>query len=273
VFTADAPRSDWLRQYSAAFTTVEGNSTFYALPSPETAQRWASETEPGFRFALKFPRIISHERRLVDAASETRAFLRILEILHAANRLGPSFLQLPPDFSAREFEPLQRYLESLPPDFPYAVEVRHRDYFDENNRERRLEELLRLLEMDRVLFDSRALFSAPPGDEAEKISQGRKPRSPFRRTLTGARPFVRIVGRNSLAATRPWLDEWAAIVAEWITAGLTPYVFAHTPDDTFAPPMAAAFHQALRAHLKSLGPIPEWPGILESRLPRQQSLF
>ncbi len=66
VFTSNAPRQDWLRQYSQAFNTVEGNSTFYALPSLETAAKWGESVEPSFRFALKFPRSISHECRLLD---------------------------------------------------------------------------------------------------------------------------------------------------------------------------------------------------------------
>src|SRR4051812_44448356 len=75
VFTADAKRSDWLRQYATAFNTVEGNSTFYGLPKLETVERWAHDTPPGFQFCLKFPRIISHEHELVNAESDTRVFL------------------------------------------------------------------------------------------------------------------------------------------------------------------------------------------------------
>ena len=117
VYRAKSPRTQWLKDYSAAFNTVEGNSTFYALPSLDTARRWAAETEPGFRFALKFPQAISHDQRLADAGPETRAFLQILEVLKAGDRLGPSFLQLPPTFDATEFPKLRAYLKALPTDF------------------------------------------------------------------------------------------------------------------------------------------------------------
>lgn len=64
VYPLKTPRSQWLHWYSRTFNTVEGNSTFYALPSVETTRRWASETANGFRFMLKFPRVISHDSEL-----------------------------------------------------------------------------------------------------------------------------------------------------------------------------------------------------------------
>jgi uncharacterized protein YecE (DUF72 family) len=273
VFRTKSPRNQWLKEYSSVFPTVEGNSTFYALPSLDTARRWAAETEPGFRFALKFPQIISHDRRLTDAGPETRAFLEILEILKAGDRLGPSFLQLPPTFDATEFAKLRSYLEALPADFPYAVEVRHRDYFDSAGTEAALDRLLTEFGIDRVLFDSRPLYSGPPVTETEMVSQTRKPRSPYRRTVTGRRPLVRIVGRDNLEASRPWLAEWSSIVAGWIRDGLEPYVFTHAPNDAFAPELAESFHELLREHLRQIPQLPTWPGRAEQAAPRQQMLF
>jgi uncharacterized protein YecE (DUF72 family) len=269
----NAPRSAWLSQYSSVFGTVEGNSTFYALPSAEAVQRWADETHPGFQFALKFPKAISHDKRLNDARNETAAFLSLLEVLQKGDRLGPSFLQLPPTFDRREFPVLKAYLQSLPKEFPYAVEVRHRDYFDLRSIETALDELLTSLGVDRVLFDSRALFSAPASDPAEEEAQRRKPRSPLRFTVTGRRPFARIVGRNDVSLVQPWLQEWADVVAGWISQGFQPLVFAHTPDDQFAPQMAELFHEELRRRVPQLPPLPAWPGRKAAPTERQKTLF
>ena len=260
VFTPGAKRHEFLHQYSIAFNTVEGNSTFYGLPTLDTVRRWCDEALPGFRFALKFPRVISHERQLVGATADTKAFLSVLEVLYAADHLGPSFLQLSPSFAGPQLPALAAYLRELPEEFPFAVEVRHRDYFDGGRYEHALDELLLRLQVDRVLFDSRALFSAPPGDEHEEQAQGRKPRSPLRTTVTGQRPLLRFVGRNSVEQSRPWLNEWVPVVADWLARGLTPYVFAHTPDDTFAPDLARAFHLELSKHIANLPPLPPWPG-------------
>lgn len=266
-------RTKWLAEYSSVFGTVEGNSTFYGLPTLETVQRWAESTRDGFQFCLKFPRAISHDRRLVDADAETELFLKILDVLAKADRLGPSFLQLPPTFSGIDFDRLTAYLDKLPTEFPYAVEVRHLDYYDHGTVETTLDQMLRELKIDRVLFDSRPLFSKPPSDESEETSQARKPRSPFRTTVTAARPMLRLVGRNSIDETVPWIDEWAATVAEWINRGLEPYVFTHSPNDAFAPAFAVRFHSKLQTHLPSLPGLATWPGRVKDTGPRQLSLF
>ncbi|MBC7817585.1 MAG: DUF72 domain-containing protein [Planctomycetaceae bacterium] len=273
-FTPDAKPRDFLKQYSSVFNTVEGNSTFYALPSRDTVRRWANETAPGFRFSLKFPRMISHDKQLVAAEAETATFLDLLSILNDADRLGPTFLQLGPTFDRRQFESLRRYLEALPRELPFAVEVRHRDYFDNGPIERSLDELLRRLHIDRVLFDSRALFSAPPTTEAEIEAQRRKPRPPLRRTVTGRHPLLRLIGRDNLDLVQPWIDDWAPIVAEWLRVGLSPFVFTHTPNDFFAAEFAQRFHRRLSELVPTLPPLPKMPAELNcQKQPKQRQLF
>jgi uncharacterized protein YecE (DUF72 family) len=273
LFAEDAPRQDWLGQYAACFNTVEGNSTFYALPAPSVVRRWASETPDHFRFCLKFPRAISHDRQLVACHRETADFVRILELIAEHGRLGPSFLQLPPKFAGKQFFDLERYLRALPRDYPYAVEVRHWNWFDEGRHENRLNALLLELEIDRVLFDSRPLFAAPPADDAEDEAQRKKPRPPARSIALGPRPMVRLIGRNDIAAVDRWLQEWAPIVAGWIREGRTPYFFTHTPDDWFAPDLARRFHTFLTSQLPDLPSLPLWPAEVAHRSPKQGLLF
>jgi uncharacterized protein YecE (DUF72 family) len=273
VFRADARRRDWLRQYSRNFATVEGNSSFYAIPSIEVARRWAEEAEPGFRFALKFPRVISHERSLAGCDAELAAFLAVLNVLGTADRLGPSFLQLPAHFGPDSLPRLERFLDQLPRAYPYAVEVRHPAFFASGDDERAFDGLLAKRNIDRVLFDSRALYSAPPADEFEVESQRRKPRVPWRQTVTGSRPLVRFVGRDDVASTIPWLAEWAPIVARWIAGGLRPYFFTHAPNDAFAPAMAWSFHRELQRVSPAVPPLPEPLGQRPAPGPRQRELF
>lgn len=273
LFAPDAPRGGWLSQYASAFNTVEGNSTFYGLPTSETVRRWAAETPAGFHFVLKFPRSISHDRQLVAAGEETRIFLDILHLLAKAGRLGPSMLQLPPKFAAKQFGDLERYLRSLPKEFPYAVEVRHWQWFDESRFEERLNLLLMDLGIDRVLFDSRPLFAFPPADDAEDKAQRQKPRSPPRRTVTGMRPVLRLIGRNDPDSVMPWIAQWAPVVALWINQGLSPYVITHAPDDRYAPDLARLFHAHLQRELPELGRLPPWPAETVAQQPKQALLF
>ncbi len=81
-------RKTWLGEYSRVFNTVEGNSTFYGLPAVSTVERWAAETQDGFRFALKFPGSVTHECQLVGGDTDTRIFLKLLNVLADADRLG-----------------------------------------------------------------------------------------------------------------------------------------------------------------------------------------
>ncbi|MBM4076707.1 MAG: DUF72 domain-containing protein, partial [Planctomycetes bacterium] len=224
----------------------------------------------------KFPRSITHEKQLMNANEETKVFFEILEILYAGDRLGPTFLQLPPSFAGNHFPVLATYLRDISLEFPLAVEVRHSDYFDHGQFENSLNDLLVRLQVDRVIFDSRALFSAPPSDEHEEEAQRRKPNSPLRQIVTGRHPLLRFVGRNDVEASMPWVQEWAPVVAEWIKAGLTPYVFTHTPHDFHAPQLARAFHQELSKWLVELPNLPSWLGERESEnspQTRQLELF
>lgn len=241
VYPSGAAKTKWLHWYSRMFNTVEGNSTFYGLPSLDIAKRWADETVDGFQFALKVPRSISHECRLIDCQRERDAFIEFASVLQAAGRLGPSFLQLPPTFGVDGFETLKAFLCELPSEIPWAVELRHHDWFDQSTHEQRSNQLLSELSMDKVLFDSRPLYQAAPDDAIEATSQTRKPKTPVRQTVTGQRPMLRLVGRNRIELTERFIQQWIPIVGRWIDQGLEPYIFTHAPDDQFAPAFAELF--------------------------------
>ncbi|HAY81452.1 MAG TPA: hypothetical protein DCY79_16735 [Planctomycetaceae bacterium] len=265
-----SPRSKWLTEYSQVFQAVEGNNTFYGLPSADTVQRWCQETADDFHFVLKFPRAITHDKKLRDAATETRAFVDLLDILATAGRLGPSMLQLPPYFSGADLPILADYLKHLPDSLPYAVELRHDDFFQGSTHERKLEDLLRQQGVDRVIFDSRPLHSAAPNDEIEAANQTRKPRLPVNPIALGKRPVLRLIGRNDISQVQPWLESWAPTVHAWIQNNLHPYIFTHTPDDRFAPFLAQRFHQQLTQAMPSLPALKQWPG---RAAPQQLELF
>lgn len=263
-------RRRWLGEYSRVFGTVEGNSTFYAAPEADLVRRWADEAGDGFRFALKTPAAITHERQLDGAERETAEWVDRLRLLAAAERLGPTLLQLPPYFAGSQFDQLAEFVAAWPNDLPLAVEPRHADYFDGGAIENEFDALLREHHADRALFDSRALFHAPPDDPIEAASQRRKPNPPRRLTITGQRPFLRFVGRNRLAKAEPWIAEWSATIAGWLAEGLEPHVFCHAPDDGLAPLFADRLCEAIRAHTPALPPPQAWPG---RAAPKQQALF
>ena len=122
------PRNRWLEFYARHFPAVEMDSSFYHVPSARTAEHWSALTPPGFRFCPKFPKTLSHDKRLEEPGAE------IAMMRHLANELGPRFgcalLQLPPSFHARPHEEkvLRAFLREWPECIPLAVEFRHESW-------------------------------------------------------------------------------------------------------------------------------------------------
>ncbi|WP_165710468.1 DUF72 domain-containing protein [Stenotrophomonas maltophilia] len=83
-----------LQRYATRLPMVEINSSFYRPHQARTYARWAASVPEGFRFAVKLPREISHERRLRDAMQPLERFLE--GVLELGEKLGPLLLQLPP---------------------------------------------------------------------------------------------------------------------------------------------------------------------------------
>lgn len=83
-----------LQRYAARFDTAEINSSFHRPHRRSTYERWATSVPDGFRFAVKLPKSITHERRLVDAAVPIARFAEEVDGLGA--KRGPVLVQLPP---------------------------------------------------------------------------------------------------------------------------------------------------------------------------------
>jgi len=246
-FPAGTKPNAFLRVYSRRLNTVEGNTTFYALPSAETIARWRDETPAGFRFCLKVPQTISHFKRLLGCEAETAAFIERLRML--ADRCGPCFLQLPPGFGATHLHRLRDWLERWDRALPLAVEPRHANFF--GLAEAEFNALLQHYGVTCCVFDTAALFSATPADAATREAQRRKPRFPTRFARGERFAFVRFVGHPDVAQNARWLAPWAERVANWLNQGVDVFFFTHHPDDTHAPKLA----QMLQDQVGALTPL------------------
>ena len=129
-YPAKTPANQFLKLYSARLNCVEINYTFRRLPSASTLENWVAQTGPGFVFAVKANMRITHILRLKNAAEATEPFLKMIDPLRTARRLGPILFQLPPAMKC-DVALLRAYLELLPADLRYAFEFRHASWLVE----------------------------------------------------------------------------------------------------------------------------------------------
>ncbi|HVG85870.1 MAG TPA: DUF72 domain-containing protein [Vicinamibacterales bacterium] len=130
-YPADLPAAKMLAYYAGQFDTVEINYTFYRMPTPKLVAGWSAQVPDRFRFTLKAPRRITHDKRLrpAEVSDSLRGFLT------AAGELGPHMgallFQLPPNFK-KDVGVLTEFLTLLPPKVTAAFEFRHESWLSDD---------------------------------------------------------------------------------------------------------------------------------------------
>lgn len=125
-----APPGTHLQRYARGMNAVEVNTSFHRPHKRETWERWAASTPPDFRFAVKVPRLLTHDQRLAEPETALDRFAG--EVGGLGDRLGVLLVQLPPSLGLNRraaeifFEALQARLDA-----PVALEPRHRDWFSD----------------------------------------------------------------------------------------------------------------------------------------------
>ncbi|HLS76366.1 MAG TPA: DUF72 domain-containing protein [Nocardia sp.] len=249
------PPAQRLRWYAGHCNAVEGNTTFYATPSPATVRSWAEQTGTDFRFAAKLPKPITHERRLAGADAELAAFLDAMAPL--GERLHTLWVQLPGSFGPGDLGALARFLPTLPSGPRRTVEVRHRGFYDDPRAAAALERVLARADAEWATFDTSVLFSAPASSPAELEARAKKPHLPRRTRALTADPMVRYHGRDDEEVTVTGWQPWLPVVADWLREGRSPTVFVHTPDNGSSLRLARRFHDEVRALVPELEPLPD----------------
>lgn len=259
---------DFLNLYSQRFTTVEGNTTFYSLPSAATIARWVAQTPAGFKFCPKFNREITHQGLLVPKIPQALAFCERMSGL--GDRLGTIFIQLPPSYSPQYFADLEEFLYGCSQcDLSLAVEVRHWDWF-QPQASTKLNQLLSKLDLARVLLDTRPIYNCPDNPQAN--SARRKPKVPLSPIVTGNVGFVRFISHPQRQYNQAYLNQWVETLKLWLNQEKTVYFMVHCPQEVHSPETAKYFYSLL-SHQETdlaLSALP-WDNIALS--PTQLSLF
>jgi uncharacterized protein YecE (DUF72 family) len=172
-YPKDLPAKRFLEHYATRLNSVEVNYTFRRLVSAGVLEGWMKAAPDGFAFGCKAHQTLTHIMKMKDAESFTEAFLKSLEPLRAARRLGPVLYQFAPSFKC-DLERLDGYLPLLPPDIRFAFEFRHVSWLVDEVYERLAKRNIALclaesdrLEVPKVFTADFVYFRLRKGDYSE----------------------------------------------------------------------------------------------------------
>jgi uncharacterized protein YecE (DUF72 family) len=186
---------------------VELNNSFYRQPPRERFEAWALQAPPGFLFAVKGSRYISHIRRLLV---EQRSVDWVVDSARGlGNHLGPILFQFQDTFQC-ELARLDAFLPMLPDDVRFTLEFRHASWFTKPVFER--------------LRDKGIALCIPD-----------HPKLPQSLEVTTDFTYVRMhQGAKGVGYSRTQLETWAARIAKWHAEGITVFVYFNNDPDGHA---------------------------------------
>ncbi|MDM1138079.1 MULTISPECIES: DUF72 domain-containing protein [unclassified Empedobacter] len=220
---------DELSYYSTQFNSIELNATYYRSPSKENVETWVNKTPKDFKFFPKIPQSISHYGRLQNVTDKLNQYLDAVALFE--EKLGMIFLQMHENFAPKDFEKLENFIQNFPKGYPLAVELRHEDWFSNEENFNRLVSLLEKHNISNIIVDT----------------AGRRDMVHMR--LTSNEAFVRFVGAN-IPSDYERLDEWIETIKLWKAEGLQKlYFFIHQNLELESPMLAKYFIKKLNNDL------------------------
>lgn len=211
IYPEGTKSADFLSNYVNHFNSIELNSTFYNARK-SNIEKWATVPQGDFKFCPKFPRRISHIKRLKESEESTGWFFNTVSVFDQT--LGMPFLQMPDNFAPKYFDRLKSYIESTPKDVSFALELRHIDWFAEESVFSDLGKLLEDNNVTLIILDS----------------AGR--RDCVHQRLTNKSIFIRFVGYDLHPTDNIRMDGWANKIKDWIDMGLeNVYFFLHQENE------------------------------------------
>ncbi|NJN35563.1 MAG: DUF72 domain-containing protein [Saprospiraceae bacterium] len=213
--------ADYLREYAQQFNTIELNTTHYRTPSVSDIEKWYRDTPSDFRFAPKMLQMVSHSKNLGYGTGLTTKFCEAIAGL--GEKMGVCFMQMPPHFSWREAEILEKYVSKFPKSLPLALEFRHPSVFSVQ-QEGHNENLFDILEKNNV---------------STVITDVSGRRDVLHQRLTTTKAVIRFVGNGLHPTDYSRVDAWLSRIGNWFEAGLHEcYFFTHEPDNLLSPELA-----------------------------------
>jgi uncharacterized protein YecE (DUF72 family) len=218
IYPKGTKEANFLDEYVHHYNSIELNATHYKIYPPEAIEKWDARIAPGrdFKFCPKVPQSISHYSNLIDATIPTTSFLE--GVLAFGDHLGPIFLQVSDKYSPKRKDNLFKYLESLPKDLQFFLEVRHPDWFSEPTIRKELFDTLHTLKVGAVITDT----------------AGRRDCAHMYMPISKA--FIRYVGNSLHPTDYQRIDDWVNRMHFWLQHGLQElYFFMHMHNEEHSP--------------------------------------
>jgi uncharacterized protein YecE (DUF72 family) len=192
------PAREQFAFYAQHFDTVELNNPFYRQPPVERFIAWRDQAPPGFLFAVKGSRYVTHIKRL--AVEQKSIDLVVDPALGLGDKLGPILFQLQANFHL-DLERLKRFLGMLPQHLRFTLEFRHDSW---------------LVPAVCDLLQRRGIALCIPDH----------PKMPKIFEITSDFTYIRMhLPPKGLGYERRALEPWAERVLDWHAAGLDVFVY------------------------------------------------
>lgn len=229
IYPANTKEKEFLSHYVQHFNCIELNATHYKVNDPEAILKWKVKAEGrDFLFCPKMFKGVTHQGSLQTKQAVTEEFLQGIRAF--AENLGPVFIQLSDAFGPERKEELFSYLRTLPNDINFFLELRHPEWFLNEQLRRELFNTLFQLKIGAVITDT----------------AGRRDCAHMHLTIPKA--FIRYVGNNMHPTDFVRIDAWVERIKHWLDNGLQQLFFImHMEDELCGPEMTAYMADKLKA--------------------------
>jgi len=217
IYPPKTKEKDFLQHYVKHYNAIELNATHYRIWGEAGIGKWAEKAKGiDFKFCPKMYQGVTHRGRLTGKEFVMGEFFR--GIAAFKKHLGPIFVQLSDRFSPKRKEELFTFLQSLPTDLQFFLEVRHPDWFGKEKIREEMFTFLKENNMGAVITDT----------------AGRRDCAHMH--ITVPKTFIRYVGNSLHASDYTRIDTWIHRMKYWLDKGLKElYFFMHMHDEATSP--------------------------------------
>jgi len=257
IYPPKTKEKDFLQHYVQHYNSIELNATHYRIWGEAGIAKWAEKAKGmDFKFCPKMYQGITHRGSLAGKEFATNEFFR--GIVAFKEHLGPIFVQVSDSFSPKRKAELFTYLQSLPVDLQFFLEVRHPDWFAKEKERDDMFEFLRTHNIGAVITDT-----AGRRDCAHMY-------------LTIPKAFIRYVGNSLHASDYTRIDAWVERMKYWLNKGMEElYFFMHMHDEATSPELTVYLVDKMNKEcgLDLMKPNFIDPASLSKQKPTQKGLF